>query len=402
MVEKKKINVGLIGYKFMGKAHSHAYRDLPFYFENSAVPVLKTVAGRNPEGVKKASEHYGFQGYTTNWKNLLEDEEIDLIDIVTPNNTHVEMTIAAARAGKHILCEKPLAMTTAEAYRILETVKENNVVHMICHNYRYTPAVQMAKKLIEEGKLGKIYHIRAHYLQDWIMDPKIPLVWRLKKEVTGYGAHGDIGAHIIDLARFLIGEFSEVTGMMQTFIKERPISTDSDGLSGSTASDKTGQVDVDDATAFLAKFSNGAFGVFEATRFAGGNRNGNRFEINGEKGSIRWDMENMNNLEVYFDNDPKGLQGFRTINCTEEVHPFAGAYWPPGHIIGYEHTFINLLKTLIDGISEGIIPTPNFEDGLLNQAVLEAVEKSAEKGTWISIKEVLEQAKAESCKHLSN
>jgi predicted dehydrogenase len=305
-----------------------------------------------------------------------------MIDIVTPNNTHVEIAIAAAEAGKHILCEKPLALTVEDAERMLEAVKKSGVIHMICHNYRFVPAVQYAKKLIDAGKIGKIRHFRAHYLQDWLMDPKFPLAWRMRKEITGSGALGDIAAHSIDLARFLVGDIKEVVGMMETFIKERPVGEMSGGLSGKVESTEMGNVDVDDTTAFLARFESGVLGVFEASRFAGGNRNGNRFEINGEKGSIRWDMENMNNLEVYFSDDEAGCQGYRTISCTEEHHPYAGAYWPAGHIIGYEHTFINLAHEMINGIAEGKNPTPNFEDGVKNQKVLFAIEDSVRNKGW--------------------
>ncbi|WP_089968716.1 Gfo/Idh/MocA family protein [Lihuaxuella thermophila] len=378
----------MIGYKFMGKAHSNGYRNLPYFFDTPAVPVLQAIAGRDEQGVKAAAETMGWASYETDWRRLLERDDIDVIDIVTPNNVHAEMAIAAAEAGKHVLCEKPLAMTVEQAKRMVDAVKKAGVVHMICHNYRFAPAVQFAKKLIEEGRLGKIYHIRAQYLQDWIMDPKFPLVWRLRKEVTGSGAHGDIAAHILDLARFLVGEFSEVVGMMETFIKERPLGEMTGGLNASANSGKMGQVDVDDCSAFLARFENGAVGVFEATRFAAGNRNGNRFEINGEKGSIRWDLENMNNLQVYLTDDEPGLQGFRTINCTEEHHPYAGAYWPAGHIIGYEHTFINLMKEFMEGIVNGTSPAPNFEDGYRNQLVLASVEKSVETGSWVKISEV--------------
>ncbi|HEX7064001.1 MAG TPA: Gfo/Idh/MocA family oxidoreductase [Bacillales bacterium] len=371
-----QVRVGMIGYQFMGRAHTHAYRALPFYFGNEMEPVLQAVAGRREAAVAKAAENMGWRSYETDWRRLIERDDIDLIDIVTPNNTHAEMAIAAMEAGKHVICEKPLAMSVEEAERMSAAAKRNGVVHMITHNYRFAPAVQYAQQLIAEGKLGRIYHIRAQYLQDWLTDPEAPMAWRLQKEVTGSGTLGDIGAHSIDLARFLIGEFSEVTSMMETFVKERPYK---DG-SG------TGEVDVDDAAAFLARFENGTIGTFEATRFANGNRNGNRFEINGEKGSIRWDLENMNNLGVFFSSDPAGQQGFRTINCTEEVHPYAGAYWPAGHIIGYEHTFINLMSELMKGIARGYSPSPNFDDGLKNQIVLDAVERSAEAGKWIGIK----------------
>lgn len=380
-----EVRVGMIGYQFMGKAHTHAYRDMPFYFGSEVTPVLQAIAGRREEAVKKAAADMGWKSYETDWRKLLERDDIDLIDIVTPNNTHAEMAIAAAEAGKHVICEKPLAMTVEEAERMAEAVKRNGVVHMISHNYRFSPAVQYAKKLIEEGRLGKIYHIRAQYLQDWIMDPGFPLVWRLRKEVTGSGALGDIGAHIIDLARFLIGEFKEISSMMETFIKERPIGEMSGGLNAQSSGNQMGEVNVDDAAAFLARFENDAIGTFEATRFAAGNRNGNRFEINGEKGSIRWDLENLNNLDIYFTDDDEGQQGFRTIHCTEEAHPYAGAYWPAGHSIGYEHTFINLIYELMKGIQGGYSPSPNFEDGLKNQQVLAAVEQSAQEKKWVEI-----------------
>nr|WP_108021783.1 Gfo/Idh/MocA family oxidoreductase [Melghirimyces profundicolus] len=384
-MNKRRVRIGMIGHRFMGKVHSHAYRDLPFFFDLPVEPVLSDLAGRNEEELKAAADAMGWASYETDWRRLVERDDIDVIDIVTPNNTHAEMAIAAAEAGKHVICEKPLALSVSEAERMLEAVRKAGTVHMICHNYRFAPAVQYVKRLIEEGRLGRIYHIRAQYLQDWIMDPSFPLVWRLKKEVSGSGALGDIGSHILDLARFLVGEMDEVTGMMKTFIQERPLGEMSGGLNARTDRERSGQVDVDDAVAVMARFQNGALGVFEATRFAGGNRNGNRFEINGEKGSVRWDLENMNHLQVYFTEDEAGLQGFRTINCTEDVHPYAGAYWPPGHIIGYEHTFINLLAEFMRGIAGETAPTPDFEDGLQNQRVLEAVEESARTGTWVKV-----------------
>jgi predicted dehydrogenase len=302
----KALRVGLVGYKFMGKAHSHAYKDLTMFFDTPLTPVMQAICGRDEPGVKAAAAKYGWASYETYWRKLIARPDIDLVDICTPNSSHAEIAIAAARAGKHILCEKPLAMTVAEAREMLAAVKKAGVIHMVCHNYRFAPAVQLAKRLIASGALGKIYHIRATYLQDWIMDSEFPLVWRLKKEETGSGAHGDLAAHIIDLARFLVGEFKEVVGTLETFIRERPI--DTDGRPGTSAGGPTtGPVTVDDASLFLARFENGAIGTFEATRFAGGNRNGNRFEINGAKGSVRWDLENMNNLQVYFHDDPLGL-----------------------------------------------------------------------------------------------
>jgi len=386
---KKQIRIGMVGYRLMGRAHSHAYRDYPFYFDTDTVPVLQAIAGRNEEAVKAAADKMGWASYETDWRRLIERDDIDLIDIVTPNNTHAEIAIAAAEAGKHVFCEKPLALSLDQAKQMLEAVNKAGVTHMICHNYRFAPAVQFAKKLIEEGRLGKIYHIRATFLQDWLMDPHFPLIWRLRKEISGGGTLGDLGAHIIDLARFLVGEFSEVVGMMETFIKERPLGSMTDNLKGRIESDEWGEVTVDDATVFLARFQNGAIGTFESSRFSKGNRAGNRFEINGEKGSLRWDMENLNNLQVYLDDDEPGLQGFRTINCTEEEHPYAGAYWPAGHIIGYEHTFINIVSELMNGISKGYSPQPNFEDGVRNQAVLEAVEESVKTRSWVQVPEYI-------------
>lgn len=392
MGEKRQIRIGMIGYKFMGKAHSHAFRDVPFYFDTEALPVLQAIAGRDAAGVQAAAAKMGWASHETDWRRLIERDDIDMIDIVTPNNTHVEMAIAAAEAGKHILCEKPLALSLKDAKRMLAAVEKAGVVHMICHNYRFAPAVQYARKLIEEGRLGRIYHFRATFLQDWLMSPDFPLIWRLRKDVSGSGTHGDLGAHIIDLGRFLVGELSEVIGMSETFIKERPLGAEMDiHLRSSSVSSEKGTVDVDDATAFMARFENGALGVFEVSRFARGNRAGNRFEINGEKGAIRWDMENMNNLHVYLEGDEPGLQGFRTINCTEAEHPFAGAYWPAGHIIGYEHTFINLAAEMMNGIAAGRSPQPNFVDGVRNQAVLEAVERSVQTRGWVSVSDVLNE-----------
>lgn len=390
VAEAKKVRIGMVGYKFMGKAHSHAFRDVPFYFNTGVVPVMQAIAGRDEAGVRAAAEKMGWASYETDWRRLIERDDIDLIDIVTPNNSHAEIAIAAAEAGKHIICEKPLALHLEDSKRMLAAVQKAGVIHMICHNYRFAPAVQFARKLIEQGRLGRIYHFRATFLQDWVMDPEFPLIWRLRKEIAGSGTHGDLGAHIIDLARFLVGEFSEVIGMMETFIKERPLGAEMDiNLRSRAAGGEKGPVTVDDASAFLARFENGALGVFEVSRFCRGNRAGNRFEINGEYGSIRWDMENMNNLQVYLAEDEPGLQGFRTINCTEVEHPFAGAYWPPAHIIGYEHTFINLMVEMMNGLARGCSPHPNFEDGVRNQAVLDAVEESVRTGRWVKVADLL-------------
>ena len=384
----RQVRVAMIGYKFMGKAHSHAYRDVAHFMPVQAEPVMVALCGRDEAAVAEAARLYGWQGYETDWRKLVERPDIDLIDIGTPNNSHAEIAIAAAEHGKHVLCEKPLAMDLEQARRMKAAVDRAGVVNMVCHNYRYAPAVQFARRLIADGRLGKIYHIRAQYLQDWIMDPEFPLVWRLQKDVAGSGTHGDLSAHIIDLARFLVGEFESVTGILHTFIEERPLESGGEGAWGATAAGarQMGKVTVDDAALFLARLEGGTLGTFEATRFAGGNRNGNRFEINGSKGSLRWDLENMNNLQVYFGDDPAGLQGFRTINCTEGgSHPYAEHWWPPAHIIGYEHTFVHLVGELLNGIAEGRSPRPDFGDGVRNQAVLDAVSASSRSGAWVDV-----------------
>ncbi|MFC5651049.1 Gfo/Idh/MocA family protein [Paenibacillus solisilvae] len=386
MTAKKKVRIGMVGYKFMGKAHSHAYRDLPFFFDTDVEPVLQTLVGRDQNAVRLAAEKLGWLSYETDWRRLMERDDIDVIDIGTPNVSHAEIGIAAAKAGKHVLCEKPLAMNALQAKEMWKAAEQAGVIHMICHNYRFVPAVQWAKKLIQEGVLGDIYHFRAQYLQDWIMNPEFPLVWRMRKEVTGSGTLGDLMAHSIDLARFLVGEIREVSGLLETFIKTRPVGEMSGGLEAAAIGGSAAEVDVDDAAAALARFENGAVGVFEATRFAKGNRNGNCIEINGSKGSIRWAMGQMNTLELYLENDPLGIQGFRSITCTEGVHPYAGAYWPAGHPIGYEHTFINLMHEFMRGISgNGGNPSPSFEDGYRNQVVLEAIEQSATAGAKVAI-----------------
>src|SRR5215216_4146997 len=283
------------------------------------------------------------------------------------------MAIAALEAGKHVLCEKPLANTLEESREMLDAARTAGTVNMVCFNYRRAPAVQLAKQLIEEGRIGEIRHWRAVYLQDFILDPELPLIWRFQREVAGSGALGDIGAHIVDLAHFLVGLIAEVVAATETFIKERPLEEPGGG---------TGEVTVDDAAAFLARFENGAMGTFEATRLAPGRRNHNAFEINGSGGSLAFDLERMNELCVYFEDDEPDVKGFRTVLVTEPEHPFMGAWWPPGHIIGYEHTFVHTIRDLLDGIVAGKSPAPSFEDGYRCQAVLDAVERSAESRSW--------------------
>lgn len=385
----QEVNVGLIGYSFMGKVHSHAFKDMSFFFpEAAAYPVMKAICGRNEANVSDAAKTFGWQSYETDWKTLIGRDDIHLIDVSTPGDSHAEIAIAAAEAGKHVFCEKPLANNLAEARAMADAVRNAGVKSMVAYNYRRVPAVALAKKLIEEGRIGDIYHWRAVYLQDWIMDPNFPLVWRLQKEKAGSGPHGDLNAHIIDLARYLVGDISEVSGMQETFIKERPIAEEIDAALGASTggSSQMGQVTVDDTTLFLARFENGAVGTFEATRFAGGRRNGNRFEINGSKGSIAFNLEKMNELQYYNREDEDHIQGFREIIVNEGVHPYMDHWWPPGHIIGWEHTFIHEVYDLmqaIGGADDNL--HPDFDEGVKDQAVLEAVLISSENKSWIKV-----------------
>jgi predicted dehydrogenase len=371
------MGVGLVGYKFMGRAHSNAYRQVARFFEVDPAPRMAAICGRDEAGVREAADNLGWESYETDYRKLVARDDVGLVDVVTPGNTHREIVLTALEAGKHVICEKPLANTLPEAREMLTAARNAGTVNMVCFNYRRAPAVQLARKLVEEGRLGEIRHWRATYLQDFIMEPDFPLIWRLEREVAGSGALGDIGAHIVDLAHFVVGPISEVTGMTETFIEERPLEeTTAEGGTG------MGRVTVDDAAAFLARFENGAIGTFEATRFAAGRRNQNSFEVNGSRGSLAFDLERMNELEVFFTEDDPDVQGFRTVNVTEPDHPYSGAWWPPGHILGYEHTFVHTMKDLMDGIEAGESPAPNFEDGYRCQAVLDAVERSAASGEW--------------------
>ena len=380
----RTLNIGLVGYKFMGRAHSNAYLNVARFFDVKATPVMKAVCGRTPKDVRAFAAQWGWESCETDWRTLLAREDIDAVDIATPNDSHAEIAVAAAEAGKHILCEKPLAMNVVEARKMLAAARKARVVNMICHNYRRVPAVALARQLIDEGRLGTIRHFRGVYLQDWIVDPEFPLVWRLRKEQSGSGVHGDLNAHIIDAARYLVGEFDEVCGVEKTFIRTRPIPKATSGLSARKSA-KRGRVTVDDATLFLARFRNGALGSFEATRFALGRKNAMGIEINGSKGSIVWELERLNELQFYSGDDPEHARGFRTILVTEPVHKYAGAWWPPGHIIGYEHSFVHTIADFVDAVAGRRKVKPDFEDGLRNQEVLEAVSDSARTGRWRKI-----------------
>jgi len=372
-----QLNVALIGYAFMGRAHSNAYRQVNHFFTPKYPARMKVLCGRTPDAVKTAAAQLGWEETSTDWREVVRRKDIDIVDIVTPGDSHAEIAIEAAKAGKVVFCEKPLANTVKEAEKMLAAVKKAGVIHMVCHNYRRAPAVMLAKQLIDEGKLGKLYHYRGTYLQDWIVDPNFPLVWRLRKETAGSGALGDIASHSLDLARFLVGEITEVTGALETFIKERPLPDNPK---------KKGKVTVDDASASVVRFANGALGTIEASRFATGRKNYNRFEINGSKGSIAFNLERLNELEVFLTGDDPAVQGFHEVMVTDgQHHPYVGHWWPPGHIIGYEHTFVHTVYDLLEAVAKDKVPTPNFADGVQNQKVLDAMEKAAATKRWVTV-----------------
>ncbi|MEM6798020.1 MAG: Gfo/Idh/MocA family oxidoreductase, partial [Planctomycetota bacterium] len=342
---------------------------------------------RNQAAVQEFANQWGWESIETDWKTLIERDDLHLIDIGSPGDTHAEIAIAAAKAGKHVYCEKPLANSLEDCKRMVAAVRSTGVRHMVNFNYRKCPAVSLAKKMIEAGELGDIRHLRATYLQDWLVDPAFPMNWRMRKETAGSGAHGDLGAHIVDLARFLVGNISEVVGEMKTFITQRPAEGGSTGLSA-TAGEGMEEVTVDDCSLFLARFASGAVGTFEATRLAAGRKNFNRLEINGSKGSLVWCFEDLNYLDYYNCEDPSYAQGFRRIIATEGEHPYAGAWWPPGHMLGYDHGFVNAVADLIEGIATGENPSPCFLAGANCVSVLESVERSVETGKWEAVEQV--------------
>jgi predicted dehydrogenase len=381
---RKALNVALIGYKFMGKAHSQAWSTVRRFFDLDLDPVMKVVCGRNAVAVAEFAERWGWEHSATDWQEVVKRADVDVVDISAPGNVHAEIGIAAAEAGKHVFCEKPLTFTLADGKKMLAAVRKAGVKHMVNFNYRLCPAVSLAKQIIDSGGIGEVRHARFTYLQDWLVDPAFPMNWRLRKEAAGSGAHGDLGAHSIDLARFLVGEIGEVVGMKKTFITERPAEGTSMGLSA-TAGEGTEKVTVDDASVFLAKFKDGALGTFEATRLAPGRKNFNRFEINGSTGSLVWCFEELNMLDYYSTKDPGSAQGFRRIIATEGVHPFAGSWWPPGHMLGYDHGFAHAAYVLTQAIAQNKPCVPDFRDGAQCVAVLDAVDHSIDLGKWTSV-----------------
>jgi len=401
----KTLRVGMVGYGFMGKAHSNAWRQAPYFFPLKAKIELHTICGRNAAGVQAARVQMGWQYAATDWREVVESPLIEIVDINTPNDSHAEIAIAAARAGKHVLCEKPLALNVKQAEAMLAAAEKAKIVHMVCHNYRRVPAIALAKKMIAEGALGQIYHYYARYAQDWAIDPELPMRWKLQKAISGSGAHGDINVHIIDLGRYLVGEFQEVCGLMNTFIKERPIlepaganqaaiskpvrkagKASSGGATPQPPPKKLASVTVDDAALVIGRFQNGALANLEATRYAPGRKNYLAFEINGSKGSLCFDFEDMNRLKFCDTSSAPDRQGFRDILVLQPgAHPYVGQWWKTGHPIGYEHTFVHVVADFVNACMDGKSVQPTFEDGLRNQRVLQAVEESVKARKWIKV-----------------
>jgi predicted dehydrogenase len=386
----RPLNVAIIGHNFMGKAHAHAWRTAPRFFELEAEPVLKVAVGRNEETLKAYADTWGWEETATDWRAVVARDDVDVVDIAVPTKMHAEIAIAAAEAGKHVFCEKPIALGSGQARAMLAAAQRAGVVHYLNHNYRRTPAVMLAKQLIDEGFVGRPFHWRGAYLQDWIVDPEFPLTWHLQREHAGAGPHFDLGSHNVDLARFLIGEIKSVSASVARFVTERPLpgagaATFSAGEGGATES---GPVTVEDAAFVTAEFENGALGSIDTSRFAPGRKNHHTFEIYGSDGSIVFDLERMNELQVFSRHDPPHLQGFRTVLATESVHPYVAAWWPPGHTIGYEHGFHHAVVDFVRAVTAGAEVRPNFEDGLRTTLVLEAALRSAASGTRVEVEAV--------------
>jgi len=372
----KKLNIGMIGYGFMGRTHSNAFHQAPNFFSLPYKPVLKTICARNAEKVKAFADQWGYESAETDWRKLVDSKDIDLIDIASPNDTHAEVAIAAAKAGKMVMCEKPLGRNPAESEAMVKAVEDSGVANMVWYNYRRVPAVTLAKQLIDEGRLGRVFHYRTVFLQDWTISADLPQggagLWRLDASVSGSGVTGDLLAHNIDTAMWLNGQINEVTAMTETFVKSRK-----HNLTG-----KEEPVNIDDASLFLARFSNGSLASFEATRYARGHKALYTFEINGENASIKWDLHDLHRLE-YFDHRDEGrLRGWKSIHITDSDHPYMKQWWVPGLQIGYEHTFIHQAADFLTAVGEGRIAAPTFRDALKTDYVTDAVLTSAKSRQW--------------------
>jgi predicted dehydrogenase len=379
MAQKKPLNIGLIGYGFMGRTHSNAYKRVNDFFDLEYRPVLKAVCGRDPAGVKAFADNWGYESVETDWRKLIERKDIDAVDICTPNNTHAEIAIAAAQAGKAILCEKPLAMDLVQGQAMVDAVEKAGVVNTVWYNYRRVPAVSLAKKLIDEGRLGRIFHYRAEFLQDWTISAELPQggagLWRLDAAAAGSGVTGDLLAHCIDTALWLNGAINTVSAMTETFVKERKHS-----LTG-----KVEPVGIDDACAFLCRFDNGSLGLFESTRYARGHKALYTFEINGEKASIKWDLHDLHRLEYFDHGDDSLIRGWHAVHVTDGDMPYMKNWWVPGLQIGYEHTFVHQVADFLENLASGKSTAPTFRDALVTQAVCDAVLDSAEHKKWETV-----------------
>ncbi|MGW2292032.1 Gfo/Idh/MocA family protein [Streptomyces phaeochromogenes] len=379
------LGVGMVGYAFMGAAHSQGWRTVGRVFDLPLRPVMAAIAGRDAHAVRAAADKHGWAAAETDWRALIVRDDVQLVDICTPGDSHAEIAIAALEAGKHVLCEKPLANSVAEAEAMTaaaEAARSRGQLAMVGFNYRRVPALAFARRLIAEGRLGTLRHVRVSYLQDWLVDPDFPLTWRLQRDHAGSGALGDLGAHIVDLAQYLAGEvLVGVSAQMETFVKHRPrLDGASSGLSAAGGTEH-GPVTVDDAAVFTGRLASGALAVFEATRMASGRKNALRLEINGESGSLAFDLERLNELSFHDHREPAATAGFRRIVVTEAEHPYLEGWWPPGHALGYEHTFAHQARDLVEAIASGTDPMPSFADGLQVQRVLAAVEESAQKNS---------------------
>ncbi len=385
----KTLNVAIIGTGFMGKAHSNAWERTHKFFQLGIKPVMKVACDTETECTTTFANNWGWENIETDWRKVVERKDVDIVDICTPTWLHQEIAIAAAQNGKHIFCEKPITLTYAGAKEMYEAAEKAGVVHYVNHNYRRAPAVTFARQLIDEGKIGTIYHWRGTYLQDWITDPKFPLTWHLQKKFAGAGPHYDLNSHSVDLGRYLVGDIQVVTAMMKTFITERPLPGIGAGTfkAGTGATDMA-QVTVDDASFMLVEFENGALGSFEASRFANGRKNYNYFEIYGSKGSLIFNLERMNELQYLDLSDKADEQGFRTILVTNSTHPYVAAWWPPGHIIGYEHEFSHAIVDFLTAIEKGSKIAPSFYDGMKAMQVLEAAIKSSETGKKVTVSDI--------------
>ena len=372
---KEMLNIGIVGGQFMGRAHTNAWQDVSRFYDLPFRVNLAAACDIDPDTEKSFAKRLGWQSFETSWEKLVRRDDLDIIDICTPNILHMPIAVAAAKAGKHVICEKPLAINAEEAKQMLDAVTEHSVKHMVAFNYRRVPAIALAKKMINDGRLGNIHHFNAVYYQDWLVDPEFPWVWRHDAELAGSGAHGDMNAHTIDLARFLVGEIVSVCGMEKVFIEKRK----------KAGTGELERVSADDATSFLAKFQNGAIGNFTATRFATGRKNFLRLEIFGSEGSLEFNLERMNELNYFSRSDEPLQQGYRTILVTENAHPYIDRWWPPGHIIGWEHTFIHEIGDFLLSIVNKTEVMPDFNDGFRCQVVLDSVALSARSGKWTSI-----------------